>query len=198
MTVARTILLSLILTVTGHASAETYTCTAATNLAKVGAPKTSEVGVTSDTGKKECRFSINGAAVGSPPRAAVLEGLNAVITGKAVLMLDSGDVRAIANLLLSSSDQRSPDAALISVLRENSKDLARCLASFKGRVKGAVISKADIFCGGVTKGAIPIGGGSTVILGESQGMHVLAVSPSKGVVHYVFFPPDYRQGKPIP
>jgi len=193
----RIVIISLLMPAMTPVLAETYNCTAATNRAKVGSSRSNEVGITSDSGKKECRFSINGAPVGSPPQSAVVAGLNALITGDAVTMMTKGDLEPIANLLISSSEEKSPSPALLGILREHASELAKCFSTFKGAVAGPLLSKGVIFCGGVKAGPVPIAE-SPVELHDTQGMHVLAVSPSKGLVHFVFFPANFRRGEPIP
>lgn len=197
MKIAAVALIPSLVLAASSALGEVYTCTAASNRAKVGASSGSEVGITSDTDKKECRFSVNGATVGSPPFSAIVAGMNAIIGGKAASMLRNREVEPIANLLISSSEHKVPSRELLDVLRQNSDELAKCLESFMGSVERIFVSKDNVFCGAAKDGAIPISG-KTVSISDSRGIHVLAVSPSKNLTHFLFYPAAFRNGQLIP
>src|SRR5215475_11171935 len=59
------------------ALADTYSCgDPPDKLAKVGVSSSSSVSMTQDKSAKECRISVNGVTVGSPPQNQVLQAVN--------------------------------------------------------------------------------------------------------------------------
>ena len=65
------------LTSTSITSADTYSCEDPPDKrAKVGVSSASTVSITQDKSAKECRMSVNGATVGSPPQDQVLNAIN--------------------------------------------------------------------------------------------------------------------------
>jgi hypothetical protein len=177
------------------AVAERYTCTAAKEIAKVGVHRGNEVGVVEDNQHRECRFSVNGAPTGSPPIELVFEGLNAIITGQIIVMLQQGNVGALANLLLAPSRLDSPSDELITNLRFNSKALADCFDAHRGSRIGFTTQGTGMNCRIASPGNDfrQLGG----ITAEITFPQLQLFIDAKEINLYLFVPLNFRNGQPL-
>lgn len=181
------------------AEAETFACHAATNKAKVGIRSGSEVGITADYRNQECRFSVNGAPVGSPPEKDVMAGLELVRNGDMSRVIQKGDVMPLAMILLSSSSDIEAPQELVSVLKAKAGPLAQCFDDFTAnRLEPGKypIREADVICGALAKQSeqikLSLGKGVEVASRGDDPILVVAVArQSAKVEHFVFFTRAY-------
>jgi hypothetical protein len=184
------------------ANAQTYSCDAAKNQAKVGVRPGNEVAVTMDYRHQECRFSVNGTPVGSPPLATILAGLGQLIDGSMVKQLQSGDVRSLALVLLSAARETEPPADLVATLGREAKSLARCVEDFLGNKLGPgqfMVRSDSVICGLLPADSINVkpgvGSGVTVApSGEAPRGGILAIAVARkeaGIDHFLFVPRSY-------
>lgn len=192
------LVMSIMLAAT-QVEAETFTCDAATNKAKVGIRSGNEVGVTADYNNHECRFSVNGAPVGSPPEKDVMLGLEHVRNGTMSGVIQKGDVMPLAMILLSSSSDTRAPADLVSMLKTKAGPLAQCFDDFtENRLEPGKypIRNAEIICGALAQQSeairLSFGKGLEVASRGNYPILVVAVArKSAKVEHFVFFTRAY-------
>jgi hypothetical protein len=183
------------------ARADVYSCTAAKERAKTGVHPGNAVATTSDVAKKECRFSVNGASTGSPPLDRVFGAFNLVIGKSMTPRLATGDVTSLAYLLISASAETEPPGDLLGILRRRDKSLALCFEEFeKGVREKAWIDDDNLLCRAMGKERVLVRlRGADHGIEVASGTELLVVGVAhRGAHHFLFVPPDYRQGRPFP
>ena len=88
------------------ARADKFKCTAASKIARLGAPNGMIVSVTSDDDERECRFSVAGEPAGSPPKELIQPALINARNGALGMMVERGEYKQLGYLLLAAAPER--------------------------------------------------------------------------------------------
>ncbi|MGH6900098.1 MAG: hypothetical protein ACREJ5_26690 [Geminicoccaceae bacterium] len=138
---------------TAHAS-ETYYCDAAEREAIVGAFKTRKVAAYLNYEDAECRFSIDGAPVGSPPLEVILSGLDAIDGGEMSGIIASDGVELLANVMMAAAPVSSAPSEVVDLLEEFVDSVTECFKALEAQeVVGDVIAAENLLC----RVAVPTG-----------------------------------------
>jgi hypothetical protein len=161
---------------------ETVACKAVNKLAKVGVFEGTVVGLTIIDRGPECRFSINGADVGSPPYQQVLSGINSIIGGRIVDDVRSGRFDGIAFALLAASPDTSIQSDLSEILRSERRVLEDCFRRTDVRdlppISSSNFGSRRLICGRVD----PVSSGSREIDVRAGGDRPITLSFSRPVL----------------
>jgi hypothetical protein len=186
------------------ANAKTYRCEASPKRALLGLSAFLAVSITEDTSNQECRFSVNGEPVGSPPRALVIGAYNVFRSGEAARGAAKWDTFAYS--LLASSPGDSVPGRLRDLLEKYSGELTKCVSSLAGGQPGTYVSDSELVC------RVERGDGDTQTIGfGGGGIQVRPTTPNDppqlvlgyngGTLrHYLFIPMTYVTGRlpPLP
>lgn len=82
--------------------AKTYECDAVDNEAKLGISPRSTVAVSADEDDRECKFSVNGAKVSSPPQQQITQAFVALLTNRLLFSGSNWTNDQLAALVLSA------------------------------------------------------------------------------------------------
>jgi hypothetical protein len=144
---AATVLLAVVVgPATAHAS-DTYHCDAAEREAIVGAFKNRKVAAYSNYEDEECRFSIDGAPVGSPPLGVILSGLDAIDRGEMSGIIASDGVELLANVMMAAAPVSSAPSEVVDLLEEFVDSVIECFKALEAQeVVGDVIVAENLLC----------------------------------------------------
>ena len=118
----------------------TYHCDAAEREAIVGTFKARKVAAYLNYEDEECRFSIDGAPVGSPPLELILSGLNAIDDGAMSGIIASDGVELLANVMMAAAPVSSALSEVVAVLEEHTGDITNCFKALEAQdIVGDVI-----------------------------------------------------------
>ena len=130
------------------AHAKTYECKAVEEIAKLGISPRPSVAVSSDTDRKICKFSVNGAKVSSPPQARISQAFENLFNA-GELYGGNWSSDDLAAMLLSAgpdSDIRDMSELIDSVRR----DIQPCIQSLNaGNVHSNDLSLSDFGVNGI-------------------------------------------------
>jgi hypothetical protein len=184
-----------LLATTCSAYADRYSCDAVVNGAQLGVFRNNAVSVAIDFGKRECRFSVNGATVGSPPLDRVLQGLNAIADGKMLGLLRESNREPLAYALLAASRLDGVPSILLTRLRDFSEELVHCFSDFYERKIGLLVSKGDSTRCTVIGPRREIARiGQLLIVNDGPQLQLMVVLEDQTL--HLFVPLNYRQGLP--
>jgi hypothetical protein len=186
---------SLLCFATQSAVAKTYWCDASKKDAAVGISDRAAVNVVAHRDSQECRFSVNGETVGSPPRELVINAHN-------VLRSDGGReiksaLDALAYALLAASPLREIPSQLRTSLQEEIGSIDKCFQALRTGEAGTYVSKAQIFCRVIARGesaSVGFGNGTVRVQPtrpDSPPQLALGVLLEKSMEHYLFLPQQY-------
>jgi hypothetical protein len=157
------------------AKTKTYLCDASPRQAAVGVAAGAAVSTTADRANSECRFSVNGEPVGSPPRDLVINAYNVLRSGQALQRIQSGDVDVLAFALLASSPLREVPNNLVGLLRRYREGLVRCFVSLgEGKTVVRIVSDQNLFCSIFA----PTSDGVTVGFGNNNTIRIQPTTPN--------------------
>ncbi len=177
------------------AEAAKYTCKAAKELARLGARDSDTVVVDPDDAKKECRFSVNGEPAASPPRGAVIQGLNVLRSGVASVELAKNNVDWLAALLLAASRDTAVSSSLRQQISASAGQLAKCFDALEKSFKDfAPFVDKDIFCRVLPSGGeVSFDGANRVEVQSTISHLVIGVRRQKDA-SFLFIPFDRFRG----
>jgi hypothetical protein len=136
----------------GSAQGATYDCEAADKLSKIGVSSSSSVSITADSRKRECRFSINGVAAGSPPQDQIDRAITIQRSGAfASSSIGREESRAIATLLVTAAAETSVPESLVGFIEQNQGPLRNCFAKAGSREKLGAPGNFSGECGGTAE-----------------------------------------------
>lgn len=115
--------------------AKTYECEAVDSIAKLGISPVSAVTVSADEDADECKFSVNGAKVGSPPQEQISEAFERLLNSR-LIFSDQFDTNGIAALLLAAGPDDTTDS-LASLLADVEQPLVDCIGDLNTRDIGS-------------------------------------------------------------
>lgn len=126
----RALLLLICLAIPGHAMADRIVCDdPVDNVARMGIPASLNYSLTEDDDEKECRFSIEGVAAGSPPEELLRDAANRIRGREQLFRLAEANpfdlLEAVALLLASASPVDSADESIMTA--ENAALLQECV-----------------------------------------------------------------------
>ena len=173
--------------------ADRYDCEAVVNGARLGVFRNNAVNVVIDSGRKECRFSVNGATAGSPPLDGILEGLNKIADKSIVGMLRDGRSEPLANVLLAASRQDGVPGDLLTRLRDF-KDVVNCFSDFADGKIGFVSKGDSMSCAVVGPRREVVRIGELSVVNDGPQLQLMVVFGEETL--FLFVPLNYRQGLP--
>jgi len=186
----------LIATMTQRVSAKTYWCDASKKDAAVGITDSAAVSITADRRNQECRFSVNGETVGSPPRELVIGAHNALRNGS----LPDGKGDDLAYALLASSPLKEIPTQLRTALQAYSGEIQGCFGALRSGTPGRYVSKDNVLCQVIPSGEpaiVGFGRGDIRVHPTSPNAPpqlVLAVNIDNSIEQYLFIPQIYISG----
>lgn len=124
--------------------AKTYRCEASPKIASIGVSDNASVSITEDYQNQECRFSVNGEPVGSPPRDMVIGAQNTLRAGGGKDIKSSLNQLGLA-ILASSPLPTVPDE-LTAALQMNVDALQKCFDALAAGRPDVYVSNARIRC----------------------------------------------------
>jgi hypothetical protein len=181
------------------AVADTFVCEAAKKRAKVGVYSGNAVQVTADEQSQECRFSVNGATVGSPPRDRIVAALNTISSGGMSQLVRRGDVGMLAYALLGASPQTAISRELDLLLRNNAQALAACFENLEILKVGfaANLPSNQMFCRVSEKRRSEDRVGLGALMSVQNDLPQLELGVREGTFHhFLFVPIRYRERLP--
>lgn len=194
-------IMALVLIGTKAVDATTYWCDASKKNAALAVSVNSAVSITADRSNEECRYSINGETVGSPPRPLVINAHNLLRKSEMTKEINSGNVDPLAYALLASSPLQQIPEALRSILQKHAKNLEACLNALKVNARGTFVSDPSLACRVVATGqasAIGFGKGEIRVqptTPNNDALLVLGTVGDRALEHYLFVPMFYVSGK---
>ena len=191
---------TLIMVATTAADATIYWCDASKKNAVVGASDISAVSITADRSGQECRYSINGETVGSPPRQLVVDAHNKLRRAEITKEIQSANMDPLAYALLAASPLREIPTELRGTLRNFAKQIEACFNALTANESGTFVSEPALACKVVTKSeGVTIGFGNGVIRAQptTPDLTLLALGAvvDKTLEHYLFVSRVYVSGQ---
>jgi hypothetical protein len=122
--------LSIVFVTAPTVRADEVSCDAVRTVSKLGINRANRVGTSADSNAQVCRFSIDGAGVGSPPQESVMKALDMIDKQKMRELLANKDVDALAFALLAASSDKAVPQELRRILSDSAKDIGECFAAF--------------------------------------------------------------------
>jgi hypothetical protein len=175
--------------------ADRYDCEAVVSGARLGVFRNNAVNVVIDSGRKECRFSVNGATAGSPPLDKVLEGFNAIADRSMVGLLKEGRREPLANALLAASRLDGVPGNLLTRLSDFSQQLVNCFSDFADGKIGFLVIKEDLMsCAVVGPRREVVKIRQLSVVNDGPQLQLMMVLGEETM--FLFVPLNYRQGLP--
>jgi hypothetical protein len=175
--------------------ADRYDCTAVANGARLGVFRNNAVNVVIDSGRRECRFAVNGATAGSPPLDRVLEGFNAIADKSIVGLLRDGKREPLANVLLAASRLEGVPGTLLTLLSDFSEGLLNCFMNFVDGKTGFAANKGDLMsCAVVEPRREVVRIRHLSVVNDGPQLQLMVVLDEQ--ILFLFVPLNYRQGLP--
>jgi len=180
----------------------TVACKAVNKVAKVGTFEGTVVSITIIEKEPECRFSINGAEVGSPPTSSVINGINSLIRGSAGNDVSNERFDLIAFALLAASPDTSVGQDLLQLLRNEKSTLSECLRQTPPVGIPSLPTRNDrrLICGRVDGDVkspevnVKVGSGSAITLGLIEPVLVIGAARDRQT-HYLVIPIERTRGR---
>ena len=176
------------------AHADRYDCEAVANSARLGVYGTNAVSIAVDSGRKECRFSVNGATTGSPRLDLVLKGLNAIAAKSMRRLINEGDLEPLANLLLAPTRFEGVPGDLMTLLRKISNELADCFVAYEEPVIGFAKRTDQLSCSVVPPRRDTVKIGRLSVVNDAPQLQLMVVFQEQDL--FLFVPIKYREGMP--
>jgi hypothetical protein len=176
------------------AIADQYYCDAVANGARLGVYRTNAVNVAIDSGKKECRFSVNGATTGSPPIDLILSGLNGIAARKMESMIADNDLAPLANLLLAPTRFDGVPNKLFELLKAASNELSGCFTAWSKSEIGFRTEKSGMSCSVVPPRKETLKIRRLSVVNDSPQLQLIVIFEEHDL--FLFVPVGYRQGFP--
>ncbi len=170
------------------AESKTYECDAAKERAKVAVYLRNEVSITADRDLKECRFSVNGATVGSPPSDLIYAGLRLIARQQMSGAVERGEIAPLAYALLAAAPVVEIPDKLWEMLNESKYELAKCFGEYEAGSHEFVTAMDDIVCRIVprTESSRVLEGGLVRV--TTSGPELQLAVRVGGFEHYIFVP----------
>ncbi len=128
----------------GPLLAKTYRCEASPKIAAIGVSDNASVSITEDYQNQECRFSVNGEPVGSPPREMVIGAQNTLRAGGGKNIKDNLNQLGLAILASSPLPAVPPDLSVM--LQSNADALQKCFDALAAGKPDIYVSNPLIRC----------------------------------------------------
>ncbi|SLN34233.1 hypothetical protein ROA7450_01525 [Roseovarius albus] len=118
------------------AQAKTYECDAVESIAMLGISPRSPVSISADEDEDECKFSVNGAKVGSPPQEQISDAFNRLLFQDRLLFSGQFDATALAAMMLAAGPDDSTDE-VSSLLSDAETEISGCISDLEMRAPGS-------------------------------------------------------------
>ncbi len=119
-----------------HVSAKTYECKAVDEISMLGISPRAAVSISADEEENECKFSVNGAKVGSPPQQQISEAFNRNLFEGRQLFSGQFDATGIAAMMLAAGPDDTTDA-VSAILDASESEILTCISNLQARTPGS-------------------------------------------------------------